>query len=212
MKCNELLNFINLNYDNFNKENSIQNFNFNGFSVIRKEESWVLEAKKRCKIRRRNLTKWKDMQRKCLKNSGKPYTNKKGKEMPKKKMRAACKCSKNCSDNIKEEEREHIFKCYWRLGTHEQQWDFISKYVTSHAPFRIKASGPNRSSIYVYTLPKINDNMETTVTVCRTMFLNTLSVSEKTVRTVFRKINTSDNKDNIIDMRGRHHNRPRRTK
>lgn len=163
------------------------------------------------KIRTTNLSEWKDVKRKELKNLGREYTNRKGEIKEEKKMKPPCssKCIKKCSENIEETEREYIFKCYWELGSHERQWDFISKFVSSHEPKRIKAKGPNRSRIMKYTLPTSNDSKS--VAVCRTMFLNTLSISEKPVRTLFDKQSSvNENVHKVTDLRGRHRNRPKK--
>lgn len=78
--------------------------------------------------------------------------------------------------------------------------------MSIHEPKRIKAKGPNRSRELIYSLPK---NLQESVIVCRTMFLNTLSISEKTVRTLFNKqSNVNENDHKITDLRGRHRNCP----
>ncbi|CAH0682478.1 unnamed protein product [Chilo suppressalis] len=161
------------------------------------------------KVRTRNYTEWKDLKRKALKNSGKPFINKMGRAVSGKKIKEPCNCPKKCFEKIEESCREHVFNCFWDIGSHEKQWDFIVKYTRCHKPKRIKAEGPNRTQTRIYNLPI---NKTETVQVCRKMFLNTLSISEKTVRTAFMKVNTSMNEHRLSDLRGRHLNRPKKIK
>ncbi|XP_073953172.1 uncharacterized protein [Choristoneura fumiferana] len=169
--------------------------------------------KKMGKIRTRNEKDWKDLKRKALKNAGKKHTTRKGAEIIEKVMRDPCNCMKKCAEKITHEEKESIFKKFWTIADHERQWEFIAKCITESKPKRIKASGPNRSRTNVYRLPI---DPKDPMVVCRLMFLNTLSISEKMIRTVLNKqSNRSDegNDENqnpfkITDMRGRHNNRP----
>ncbi|KAL4702155.1 hypothetical protein ACJJTC_014999 [Scirpophaga incertulas] len=161
------------------------------------------------KIRTRNYSEWKDLKRKALKNSGKAFINKKGQIVPGKKIKEPCNCPKKCFQKLEQNCREHIFNCFWDIGRHEKQWEFILKYTRCHKPKRIKAEGPNRTQTRVYSLPI---NKTETVHVCRKMFLNTLSIGEKTVRTAFKKLGTSTNEHCLNDLRGRHLNRPKKIK
>lgn len=164
---------------------------------------------RRGKMRTRNYTEWKDLKRKALKNSGKAFLNKKGETVSGKTIKEPCNCPKKCFEKLEESCREHIFNCYWYIGSHEKQWEFILKYTQCHKPKRIKSEGPNRTQTRVYSLPI---NKYETVRVCRKMFLNTLSISEKTIRTAFIKLNLSTNEHSLNDMRGRHHNRSKKIK
>lgn len=165
--------------------------------------------RRRGKIRTKKYTEWKDLKRKALKNSGQVFINKKGQTISGKIMKEPCNRPKKCFQKLEESCRQHVFNCFWDIGSHEKQWEFILKFTSCHKPKRIKAEGPNRTQTRVYSLPSSKTDK---VIVCRKMFLNTLSISEKTIRTALKKLQTSTNEHHLNDLRGRHLNRPKKIK
>lgn len=114
------------------------------------------------------------------------------------------KCRYKCHEKIKEEERKQIFNSYWSLGSHERQWDFIGINVKffKKRQLTVDAIVSRRDYSRKYTF--IVDNEE--VQVCKQMFTQTLSISDRVVTTVFKKLE----KSHVIsaDARGKHNNRP----
>jgi hypothetical protein len=103
-----------------------------------------------------------------------------------------------------------IFKQFWASGNHETQWQFILKNTEIIEPKVMKIQRKrNRNRTLVYYLPSKSDAcLVTSLKVCKTMFLNTLDIKE---RTVYTAIDKYANGDQIKDLRGKHTNRPHRT-
>ncbi|XP_053599759.1 uncharacterized protein LOC128669186 [Plodia interpunctella] len=161
------------------------------------------------KKRQKRVKEWADIKRKCLKNLGKKYVTKKGKSIDEKTMGASCKCRYTCPNKITYQQRLECFTKFWQLGDRAKQWNFIVKYTDKTKKKRcLNQDAPNnRKYTYKYYLPLITDYSEShceKTEVCQTMFLNTLSVSTRIVKTAWMKYDGSA----IIeeDQRGRHDN------
>ncbi|KAL4716554.1 hypothetical protein ACJJTC_010218 [Scirpophaga incertulas] len=162
---------------------------------------------KRVKKRLRRRSEWSDVKRKCLKNIGESYVSKKGKVVDGKTLGAPCRCRYRCFDKISHNERYDCFEKFWRLGEREKQWAFVVKYTKKQIKNRcLNREVPNkRKFTFKYFLPVLHYSGHCEIVdVCKTMFLNTLSVSGKIIKTAWDKYDGS-----IImeeDMRGRHKN------
>ena len=134
---------------------------------------------------KREPLKDKSAVRKARCSRGQSYSLlcKKGKEknrMPKRQIKSTCgNCRNNCTQVISNEEKNAIFSDYWQHGDLTKQSQFIVENVTSLPKKRKRREGQRRSFTYKCSL---NRNI-----VCKTMFLNTLSTLEKTVRTALLK-------------------------
>ena len=100
---------------------------------------------------------------------------------------SSIRCSsmgKKCS-SFSEEEREDIIKAYYRTGSLQLQREFIVRFVqkTYVKQTTVIDHVSRRSNTLRYHLPK--DGVP--VPVCKIMFLNTLNISEKTLRTALAK-------------------------
>lgn len=94
----------------------------------------------------------------------------------------------NCLD-ISDEERQKILNNFYETGSLQLQREYIARHVKER-PVKRKTSGKEqsrRTCTFVYVLPK----KESEISVCKKLFLNTLCVTEKTVRTVLSKIKES---------------------
>lgn len=159
--------------------------------------------------RKRNENEWSDVKRKCLKNLGKQYVSKKGEYVDEKIMKGRCNCRYKCSTKISEDQRLNCFQRFWELGTKEKQWGYVVKYTQKENKKRTLNTSVNnkRKFTYKYFLPttlcsEVGQNEK--IDVCKTMFLNTLSISDRVVKTAWDKYDGST----IIatDNRGRHQN------
>ncbi|CAH1640749.1 unnamed protein product [Spodoptera littoralis] len=165
--------------------------------------------KKRSKKRLRRTSEWSDVKRKYLKNIGQKYVTKKGKVVDDKILGAPCKCRYRCFEKITHDQRYACFQKFWRLGNREKQWAFVVKYSKKLLKNRcLNREVPNnRKFTFKYFLPVIPEHEQghsEVVNVCKTMFLNSLSVSGKIIKTSWDKYDGS-----IIieeDKRGRHTN------
>jgi hypothetical protein len=162
--------------------------------------------KKRSKKRLVNKNNWSDVKRKCLKNVGKSYVSKRGKFVEDKVMGKSCSCRYKCAEKITQDQRLDCFTRFWKLGSPEKQWRYVAKYVVKTPKNRcLNRNTPRKLRQYTfkYFLPiKCSNADVTTVNVCKTMFLNTLSVSESIIRTTFKKYDgVADFEE---DLRGKH--------
>nr|CAH7743977.1 unnamed protein product [Callosobruchus chinensis] len=150
--------------------------------------------------RLRNQDNWRRHKIKLLRNSGKAYRDWRGKDREERKIKSSCVgCRLKCPEKITEERRCTIFNCFWDLKDINRQRDYISKYVECNKKSRTRIrrlgdteeqnayQNSKKSFTYIYHLPC--DTAK--VRVCKTYFLNTLSISAQTVRTVFNKMNSS---------------------
>lgn len=94
------------------------------------------------------------------------------------------KCGKECN-NIDDEQRKNIFDAFYDCNSLQLQREFIVRYVEAQdvKRKRTKADNSRRTRTYNYNLPSANSKTN----VCKTMFLNTLGISEKTLRTAISK-------------------------
>lgn len=135
-------------------------------------------------------------------NSGQVYTGTNSKKnFDSKTMKEACKCNKKCGENISQVSRQAIFDEFWKLSDHEDQWHYILRYVNIKKMQLVRTKNRTQTIRYFF---KINGSEP--IDVCKKIFLNTLSITEKTVYTAIEKGKSEEVKDN----RGQHKNRPRK--
>lgn len=114
-------------------------------------------------------------------------------------LRPPCTCKLKCFDKITEQQREYIFKHFWRLGKRSNQWNFLVQYTTRKKPKTVTQAHFGRTSqkyIFNYFLP-LTENIEKdveTVKVCQAMFSQTLVISGKVVTDSWARL-TGDFKD-----------------
>lgn len=166
-------------------------------------------TKKNTKKRTRRPTEWSDAKRKYLTNMGEKYISKRGKAVDCKTLGPPCSCRFKCASKISQDERHYCFRKFWKLGSREKQWSFVVKYTNKHRKYRCLNSDipNNRQYTFKYTLPlpkKSNQNECSVVEVCKTMFLNTLAVSGRILKTSWAKYDGST--EMFPDLRGRHNN------
>lgn len=100
--------------------------------------------------------------------------------------------------------RMNIFMKFWNIGVHERQWDFIARYVKKEHVKKITVERKNNcTQTLIYQLPEDNDS---NIKICKTMFLNTLPITQQVVYTAIEKLGDGNY---VRDNRGRHKNRPR---
>lgn len=157
--------------------------------------------------RKANPGLWKTNVSKLLRNSGKAYTSmaKSKKLMNAKKMGPTCsdKCKFKCGEIFSSNERYQVFETYWHMADLQAQRRFIYSNMTTLEPkYRYIRVGSTRQNFnHGYYLPRENKRIR----VCKVFFMNTLAVSDKTIRTVVKKTcNLMD--DQLKECRGKHDN------
>lgn len=161
-------------------------------------------ANRRPKKRPRNPEKWKQNIAKSLRNTGKSYISqsKSKRELPARSMKEPCTCLMKCSEKIDETCRKEIFNSFWQLGSIELQRMFIKscmmeiqpKYKYTNAE---KPRAPNNAFFFSIGGSKIR--------VCKKYFINTLDITDRQIRTVKAKSNSTGFLD--AEQRGKHKNR-----
>lgn len=132
--------------------------------------------------------RWGVIQRKQNKNEGKAYRTKKGKQVAEKALGQPCesKCRYKCTENFDLNQRESIFKTFWKLGDRNKHWEFVIKYTKKISKGRktTEITKHKREYTYVYYLPVARNE---TKRVCKQMFLSTISSGERILTTAWKK-------------------------
>jgi hypothetical protein len=136
----------------------------------------------RSRIRQKNPSQWKDNIRKRRKNTGQSYTRRDGRKVRQLVMGAGCGvgCRQKCHDKFSNSEREGIFHEYWKMGEYERHQEYLARYVQRNPVKRRRGKNrqnSRRAMSFKFSLPCGTAS----VPVCKTFFLSTLGVSEKTV-------------------------------
>ena len=112
-------------------------------------------------------------------------------------------CRNKCQTKISQEQREEVFKSYWAIGDVQGQWQFIiNSHITVTEKARPRTRGnesslkSRRSNTRAFTLCRTE--------VCKVMFLNTLVISDREMRTAIGKSKKGHTKP---DKRGRNPSR-----
>lgn len=121
---------------------------------------------------------WKQNIRKRKRNAGEEYTSCRGQKVKRRSLnRKNCRCRFKCFQNIKEDDQQKIFRQYWALSYGGQR-DYIKQNVKKETKAkRTTTSSSRRKYSYQYYL----DNEHGKQRVCKTFFLDTLNIGEKTV-------------------------------
>lgn len=172
--------------------------------AINDSDTETINKTKRAKKRPKNVNNWKKVKTKLLKNSGQRYTSRTGKTVEARKMGPPCKdkCVLSCSKNLTEEFRSQLFKNYWELCSLQRQRDFL---ISCIEPLilkyrRISAAEPRKPNCAFYVM-----NNDKKVRVCKTFLINTLGITERTIRTVIQP-KVSGTGIAPSDERGKHNN------
>lgn len=125
--------------------------------------------------------------------------------MPAKVMGPPCDCRMRCNEKLNETSRQQLHGVFWKTCTWEQRKQYIALMVKESPKQRTRCRGEvkseNRRQItFTYSL-LINGEF---ITVCKSMFLSTFSVSEKFVRHAMDKKRSSPGGIIGPDQRGRH--------
>lgn len=127
------------------------------------------------------------------------------KDVPARVMKRSCGpgCRYKCENKITSERREEIFNEFRSITDHARKYNFILRHVTENtknqSPFETSKRRFSRSYSFE------NQNNEN-LCICKTMFLNTLDIGERMLRTTFKKFRSGDHV--LKDNRGTNEKRP----
>lgn len=115
-------------------------------------------------------------------NRGIGHTTKKGNIIQKNTIKEDCSpCRFKCYEKLSIADREEINKNFWNIGDHNLQSNFIHGcIITSNNNSDETEDTSTRCSRKYFFL--VNDEK---LFVCKTMFLNTMHISDKWLRTIF---------------------------
>lgn len=102
-------------------------------------------------------------------------------------MQRACMCTYHkCHTKIKEDDRKAIFDYFWKLCNKKERISFLINRVTIGNVQRKTVKGDSRRTCtYLYSFI-VNNKI---IAVCKTMFMNTLAITEKYIRYWVEKVN-----------------------
>ena len=129
----------------------------------------------------RDPSSWKSSVRKRLRQSGKQYTDSRGKQQAARcvKIKKDCtKCRFKCSANFSEDDRLALFHEFWTLNDNEKRHFFAR--TTELAPTSRKRTTnvvSRKKNTIRYSLPCNGQNIR----VCKTFYLSTVDVSQKRI-------------------------------
>lgn len=111
------------------------------------------------------------------------------------------KCRLKCSVTFTEEKRAKIFREYWDMGDLQRQRDFIASSMQIIRPKYRYGNGDNsrreNHAFYFW-----DNNLKGRV--CKKMFMSTLAINTRTIRTVIEKQEKSSSRFPEVEMRGKH--------
>lgn len=149
--------------------------------------------------RKRNPDKWKRARQRTSRLSGKEYKTRTGRTVAEKKFSdKLCNCTRKCNEKIPTDERQNLFKSFYKLKNHNEQNIFLNGCVKSSSVKRHRPTNQSKkpkSHTFSFFLRVKNDNVQ----VCKTYFRQTFQVSDG-------RIHSSSIKDDVScvkDKRGR---------
>lgn len=159
---------------------------FNGDKFVLRSEvppKKLKEAKKR----QRKPELWATNIQKKLRNAGKRYRSAKGYIVEARSMAGPCVCRKECGAKVNEKNRLMNFSNYWSLDEVHKKRKFISDHIKLERPMRAMKKSRAFSRLILHYLDVINsDGTIEQIKVCKTMFLNTLDISNTVITTTVK--------------------------
>lgn len=148
------------------------------------------------KKRQRKPELWATNVQKKLRNAGKRYRSAKGYIVEARSMAAPCSCRQECASKVNEKNRLMNFSRYWNLADINKKRKFIFDHIRLERPMRAMKKARVLSRLILHYLDVMNsDGSIEKIKVCKTMFLNTLDISN-TVITTTVKLNNQYFEDN----------------
>ncbi|CAG9839154.1 unnamed protein product [Diabrotica balteata] len=147
------------------------------------EEIDSQNRRKTTRKRKSNPKLWKTNIAKAKRLKGEEYVGFKENVKAAKVMGIPCNCRKLCHTKLDANERFQIFQTFWKKTySWEQRHQFLAQSVNIRPKDRQRSRNGSqlgrRNFTYSYVFNINNKNIE----ICKVMFLNTLSISEKVVR------------------------------
>lgn len=140
------------------------------------------------KKRQRKPEMWATNIQKQLRNAGKRYRSTKGYIVEARSMAAPCNCRQFCSTKVNEKNRMMNFSSYWKLDDIRKKRSFIAAHIKLEPMRSLKKSGALSRLILHYLDVANSDGSTEQIKVCKTMFLNTLDISNTVLMTTVKAV------------------------
>lgn len=128
--------------------------------------------------RKRNPDKWKRACQRTNRLSGKEYETRKGHTVAEKIFsNKLCNCARKCNEKIPTDERQNLFKSFYKLNKPNEQNIFLNGCIKSSSVKRSRPtnqSKPPKSHSFAFFLRVQNDDVK----VCKKYFRETFQVSD----------------------------------
>lgn len=145
---------------------------------------------KEAKKRQRKPEMWASNIQKQLRNTGKRYRSSKGFIVEARSMALPCSCRQECSAKVNEKNRLMNFSKYWNLDDISKKRKFIANHIKLEKPMRALKKSRALSRLILHHLDVANSDGSTEqIKVCKTMFLNTLDISNTVITTTIKLSN-----------------------
>lgn len=153
--------------------------------------------------RRRDPKKWKCNVAKGNRQSGKSYTNRKGKIQRERTVKeVGCanpdKCTFRCMEKLDTDARKVIYDSYWRLNDAEKRHFYATNIKRASCERKRTKADVSRKS---YTLNYYFNYMQTDIRVCQQFFINTLDVNKGRVYYFFSQ---AENRSTVTPDASKH--------
>lgn len=142
---------------------------------------------KEAKKRQRKPELWATNVQKKLRNAGQRYRSAKGYIVEARHMGSPCNCRQQCGTKVNEKNRLNNFNNYWALDDIVRKRKFIFDHIKLEKPMRAMTKSRAFSRLILHFLSVVNnDGTSERIKVCKTMFLNTLDISNTVITTTVK--------------------------
>lgn len=133
-------------------------------------------------------------------NAGQAYHTKSGKERAERKITRLEKCKKNCGLAVTLEDQTRIFEAYWKPGTYEHRFNFLSRLIAIKPKSNCVGK---KEKLRKYSVDYHLKTESKDVTVCQGCFLKTCGETRGFLRNVLTKMFDKLNNPVVEDDRGK---------
>lgn len=159
---------------------------FNGDKFVLRSEIPPKKLKE-TKKRQRKPELWATNIQKKLRNAGQRYRSSKGYIVEARSMAGPCTCRQECATKVNEKNRLMNFSNYWSLDDIGKKRKFIIDHIRLERPMRAMTKSRALSRLILHFLDVMNsDGTIEQMKVCKTMFLNTLDISNTVIVTTVK--------------------------
>lgn len=166
----------------------------------------VLEEGPSDQQNKKELKKWARQNRKERKEklqTGKAYTNYRGKDVPARELKPLKECRNRCNQFLTGEVRTAIFHEYWSLGSHDKRVAFIAAHANNKEVLYTRKRKPENSKSRNVTYEYFFQIKGERHVVCKDCFSKTLDEKDKFIQNSLKNKSSSTSGITKPDQRGK---------